>query len=66
MPLRRTARNTGASRSLQLADITCYSFYPGKNLGCLRRCRCLVTNNAEWATAVRMMANHGRTRKYRS
>lgn len=48
----------------QLADITCYSFYPGKNLGAYGDGGALVTNNAEWAVAARMFANHGRTKKY--
>ena len=47
-----------------LADITCYSFYPGKNLGAYGDGGALVTNNAEWAIAARMLANHGRTKKY--
>src|SRR5262245_59640800 len=47
-----------------LADITCYSFYPGKNLGAYGDAGALVTNNAEWAIAARMLANHGRTKKY--
>jgi dTDP-4-amino-4,6-dideoxygalactose transaminase len=47
-----------------LADITCFSFYPGKNLGAYGDAGALVTNNAEWATAARMFANHGRTKKY--
>jgi len=48
----------------QLADITCFSFYPGKNLGAYGDAGALVTNNAEWANAARMVANHGRTKKY--
>jgi dTDP-4-amino-4,6-dideoxygalactose transaminase len=47
-----------------LADITCYSFYPGKNLGAYGDGGALVTNNAEWAATSRMIANHGRTKKY--
>jgi dTDP-4-amino-4,6-dideoxygalactose transaminase len=47
-----------------LADITCYSFYPGKNLGAYGDGGALVTNNPEWAVAARMFANHGRTKKY--
>jgi dTDP-4-amino-4,6-dideoxygalactose transaminase len=47
-----------------LADITCYSFYPGKNLGAYGDGGALVTNDAEWANAARMFANHGRTKKY--
>jgi dTDP-4-amino-4,6-dideoxygalactose transaminase len=47
-----------------LADITCYSFYPGKNLGAYGDGGALVTNNEEWAVSARMIANHGRTKKY--
>lgn len=46
------------------ADITCYSFYPGKNLGAYGDGGALVTDNLEWANAARMFANHGRTKKY--
>jgi dTDP-4-amino-4,6-dideoxygalactose transaminase len=48
----------------RFADITCYSFYPGKNLGAYGDAGALVTDNAEWASAARMFANHGRTKKY--
>src|SRR5688572_483248 len=44
----------------ELADITCYSFYPGKNLGAYGDAGALVTNNEEWAFKARMFANHGR------
>lgn len=47
-----------------LADITCFSFYPGKNLGAYGDAGALVTNNENWAKAARMFANHGRTQKY--
>jgi dTDP-4-amino-4,6-dideoxygalactose transaminase len=48
----------------QLADISCFSFYPGKNLGAYGDGGALVTNNDEWAANARMFANHGRTKKY--
>jgi Predicted pyridoxal phosphate-dependent enzyme apparently involved in regulation of cell wall biogenesis len=48
----------------KLADITCFSFYPGKNLGAYGDAGALVTDNPEWAAAARMLANHGRTKKY--
>ena len=48
----------------QLADITCFSFYPGKNLGAYGDAGALVTNNEEWAAKARMFANHGRSKKY--
>ncbi len=48
----------------KLADITCFSFYPGKNLGAYGDAGALVTDNVEWANAARMFANHGRVKKY--
>ena len=48
----------------KLADITCFSFYPGKNLGAYGDAGALVTDNEAWAMAARMFANHGRTKKY--
>jgi dTDP-4-amino-4,6-dideoxygalactose transaminase len=48
----------------RLADITCFSFYPGKNLGAYGDAGALVTNNSEWALTARKLANHGRTKKY--
>ena len=46
------------------ADITCYSFYPGKNLGAYGDAGALVNDNQEWAVLARMWANHGRVKKY--
>jgi dTDP-4-amino-4,6-dideoxygalactose transaminase len=46
------------------ADITCFSFYPGKNLGAYGDGGAIVTNNEAWALRARMLANHGRTKKY--
>jgi dTDP-4-amino-4,6-dideoxygalactose transaminase len=48
----------------EFADITCFSFYPGKNLGAYGDAGALVTNNEAWASSARMLANHGRTKKY--
>jgi dTDP-4-amino-4,6-dideoxygalactose transaminase len=48
----------------QLADITAFSFYPGKNLGAYGDGGAFVTDNEEWAARGRMFANHGRTKKY--
>jgi dTDP-4-amino-4,6-dideoxygalactose transaminase len=48
----------------KLADITCFSFYPGKNLGAYGDAGALVTDNEAWAARARMLANHGRTKKY--
>jgi dTDP-4-amino-4,6-dideoxygalactose transaminase len=48
----------------ETADITCYSFYPGKNLGAYGDAGALVTDNETWAARARMFANHGRSKKY--
>jgi len=48
----------------QLSDITCYSFYPGKNLGAYGDGGAIVTENDDWASKARMFANHGRASKY--
>jgi len=48
----------------KLADITCFSFYPGKNLGAYGDGGAIVTNTEAWALRARMLANHGRTKKY--
>jgi dTDP-4-amino-4,6-dideoxygalactose transaminase len=48
----------------RLADITCFSFYPGKNLGAYGDAGAIVTDNETWAADSRMYANHGRTKKY--
>jgi dTDP-4-amino-4,6-dideoxygalactose transaminase len=48
----------------QLADMTSFSFYPGKNLGAYGDAGALVTNDETLAATARMFANHGRTKKY--
>jgi dTDP-4-amino-4,6-dideoxygalactose transaminase len=48
----------------KLADITCFSFYPGKNLGAYGDAGAIVTDREEWAVSARMFANHGRVKKY--
>jgi len=48
----------------QLGDCTCYSFFPGKNLGAYGDAGAVVTNNKELAQRIRMIANHGRKEKY--
>ena len=45
-------------------DIGTFSFYPGKNLGAFGDAGAIVTNNQETATRCRMIANHGRVKKY--
>ena len=45
-------------------DVTCFSFYPAKNLGAYGDAGAVITNDAELATAIRMRKDHGRTQKY--
>ncbi|MDP2983587.1 MAG: DegT/DnrJ/EryC1/StrS family aminotransferase [Candidatus Latescibacter sp.] len=46
------------------ADLTCFSFYPGKNLGAYGDAGAVATNDDALADRVRMIANHGRLDKY--
>lgn len=47
-----------------LGRIACFSFYPGKNLGAYGDAGAIATNDEELANKVRMLANHGRLKKY--
>jgi len=42
----------------------CFSFYPGKNLGAYGDAGAIVTNDNNLAVKSRMIANHGRIKKY--
>lgn len=42
----------------------CFSFYPGKNLGAYGEAGAVTTNNAELATKMRMIRDHGQEKKY--
>ena len=41
-----------------------FSFYPGKNLGCMGDGGCVVTNNIDVANKIRHLSNYGSDRKY--
>jgi dTDP-4-amino-4,6-dideoxygalactose transaminase len=45
-------------------DISCFSFYPGKNLGACGEGGALVTNNAPFAARARSLREHGSTVRY--
>ncbi len=45
-------------------DVSCFSFYPGKNLGAYGDAGAILTKDQEVAVKARMLANHGRVEKY--
>jgi UDP-2-acetamido-2-deoxy-ribo-hexuluronate aminotransferase len=47
-----------------LGDIGCTSFFPSKNLGCYGDGGAIMTNNDELADKMRMVANHGQSKRY--
>jgi dTDP-4-amino-4,6-dideoxygalactose transaminase len=47
-----------------LGDAGCFSFYPGKNLGAYGEAGAVVTNNSEMAAKMRILRDHGQSRKY--
>ncbi len=47
-----------------LSDIGCTSFFPSKNLGCYGDGGAMFTDNDDLAEKLRMIANHGQSRRY--
>lgn len=47
-----------------LGDASAFSFYPGKNLGCMGDGGCVTTNDEELFKKVKAIANYGSDRKY--
>ena len=47
-----------------LGDVSCFSFYPSKNLGCIGDGGIIATNNEEYARKLRMFREYGQSKKY--
>ncbi len=47
-----------------IGDAGCFSFYPGKNLGAYGEAGAVVTNNAALADKMRILRDHGSSKKY--
>ena len=47
-----------------IGDIGCTSFFPSKNLGAFGDGGAIFTNEAELADKIRMIANHGQSKRY--
>lgn len=51
-------------RSGSMGDAASFSFYPGKNLGAMGEAGAVVTNDPELAEKIRVLRDHGQSRKY--
>lgn len=51
-------------RAGSFGDAGCFSFYPGKNLGAYGEAGGIVTSDAVLADKLRMLRDHGQSRKY--
>lgn len=51
-------------RAGSMGGLACFSFYPGKNLGAYGEGGMVVTNNHEYARAIRMLRDWGAEKKY--
>ena len=47
-----------------IGNVGCTSFFPSKNLGCYGDGGALMTNDDELAVQLKMIANHGQSKKY--
>ncbi len=59
-----TLTNGDVVKTGTIGHIGCTSFFPSKNLGCYGDGGALFTNNAELAIKIKMISNHGQSKKY--
>jgi UDP-2-acetamido-2-deoxy-ribo-hexuluronate aminotransferase len=60
-----TSKKTGKSSAAgSIGHIGCTSFFPSKNLGCYGDGGALYTNDIELGKKIKMIANHGQSKKY--
>jgi len=59
-----THKDGTTSKTGTMGDIGCTSFFPSKNLGCYGDGGALCTNSDELAAKIRMIANHGQSKRY--
>ena len=52
------------NKKVPIADIGCFSFYPGKNLGAYGEGGSVVTNNKEAGEVIRAYRDHGQVKKH--
>ena len=56
--------NVGWKTAGSVGVMSCFSFYPGKNLGAYGDAGAVVTNSEEYANKLRLLRDYGRTGKY--
>ena len=59
-----TFSNGKRQKTMTIGHIGCTSFFPSKNLGCYGDGGAIATNDDELAAKMRMIANHGQSKRY--
>jgi dTDP-4-amino-4,6-dideoxygalactose transaminase len=57
---------SGFVKSGNLSNAAAFSFYPGKNLGCLGDGGAVITNDSELAKVIQSLRNYGSEKKYQN